>query len=646
LTQSSSPNLASSPASWSIAQAADLYGIDRWGQGYFSINDQGRVVVHPTRDPAVSVDLMQLVEDLGHLDVGAPLLLRFTDILQHRINDLHRAFAKAIADNQYAGDYRAVYPIKVNQQRHVVEEIRDFGKQHGFGLEAGSKPELLAVMALVDDPNIPIICNGFKDDEFIEAVVLSTKMGKTVIPVVEKFSELKLIVKHAKQHDVRPTIGVRVKLAAAGAGRWESSGGQRSKFGLFVAEVVDAIEYLRDNGMLDCLQLLHCHIGSQVNSIHNVKSALIELSRVYVELVRAGAAMKYIDVGGGLGVDYDGSKTNFESSINYTLDEYASSVVFHIKDVCDDGEVPHPTIISESGRAIVAYHTVLVFNIVGWSGFDQFAPPAALTEQQREDFPKPLVNLFDAFDGVSASNFREYYHDAQLAHLESLHLFNLGYGDMQIRAMAERLYFGVCSKVLRIVRELDYVPEEFEDIERLLCNTYFCNYSIFQSMPDSWAIDQLFPIMPIHRLDEKPTCRGILADITCDSDGKIDRFIDLHDVKKVLELHPVNGEEYYLAAFLVGAYQETLGDLHNLFGDTNAVHISIDEQGRAAIDEIIQGDTVREVLGYVQYSPDELTRQIRKQVERALRSNRMSIAESRTLLKFYEWGMDGYTYLE
>jgi arginine decarboxylase len=463
---------------------------------------------------------------------------------------------------------------------------------------------------------------------------------------VEKFSELRLIVEQAKRHNVKPRIGIRVKLATAGAGRWEQSGGARSKFGLFISEVTEAATYLRKNGLSDSLKLLHCHVGSQVNNIHNIKAALNELARVYVELRRDGVELEYIDVGGGLGVDYDGSKSDFESSINYTMQEYANDVVFHIKDVCDDANIAHPTIISESGRSLVAFNSVLVFNVLGWSGFDRFEVPHELDERQREALPNPVVNLFDSYIEVCADNYREYYHDAQRAYEEALSLFNLGYCTLDQRGLAERLYYGVCSKVLRLTRELEYVPEEFEGLEALLSDTYFCNYSIFQSMPDSWAINHLFPIMPIHRLDEQPTSRGILADITCDSDGKIDRFIDLHDVKHVLELHPYRGDDYYLAAFLVGAYQETLGDLHNLFGDTHAVHIRLDERGRPAIDEVVKGDTVREVLQYVQYSADDLTRSIRKQVERALRDEKLTIAESRTFLQFYESGMDGYTYLE
>jgi arginine decarboxylase len=641
----SHPAAAPSHKEWTTEDSANLYSIQRWGQGYFSVNPEGHVVVHPDQNPLRSIDLKKLVDECRERDIQLPLLLRFTDILKHRVGQLAEAFDNAIREHDYKGKYRCVYPIKVNQQRHVVEEILEFGKAYGFGLEAGSKPELLAVMALVDDDQTPIVCNGFKDDEFIEAVILATKMGKNIIPVVEKFSELELIVKYAKQHNVKPSIGVRVKLSAKGAGRWESSGGVRSKFGLFISEVIEALEYLRKNGMGDCLNLLHFHLGSQINSIRNVKHAVIELVRVYTEMQRLGAGLRYIDVGGGLGVDYDGSKTDFGSSINYGLQEYANDVVFHIKEICDAAGVEHPTIISESGRAMVAYHSVLVFNIIGWSGFARFDLPAELTDADRKTMPAPVVQLFETFQGVSEQNFMEYYHDAQLSKDAVLNLFNLGYCSLEHRSLAERLYFGICSKVLNIVRKLDYVPDEFHGLEAMLSDTYFCNYSIFQSMPDSWAIDQLFPIMPIHRLNEEPTCRGILADITCDSDGKVDRFIDRRHVKSVLELHPYDGNDYCVAAFLVGAYQEILGDLHNLLGDTNAVHVTL-ENGHWSIDEVIEGDTVREVLQYVQFSADELMRTMRKRVEKALREQKMTVDESRVLLRFYESGLEGYTYLE
>ncbi len=632
-------------AAWTAADSAELYGIGRWGSAYFSVNDAGHIIAHPTGDRALSIDLKQLVEDLKARDLEPPLLLRFTDILRHRLDAMATAFGKAIEDHGYRGRYRCVYPIKVNQQRHVVEEVLDIGRSHGFGLEAGSKPELLAIMALVQDGDTPIICNGFKDDQFIEAVILAKKLGRNVIPVVEKFSELRLIVKHAKAHNVEPSIGVRVKLATRGAGRWESSGGARSKFGLFVSEVLDAVEYLRKEDMLGCLNLLHFHLGSQINDIRQIKRALTELVRVYAELYQTGANLQYIDVGGGLGVDYDGSKTSVDSSINYTLQEYANDVVYHTQQVCDDADVPHPTIISESGRAMVAHHSVLIFNVLGWSGFDRFELPDTFSEEELEKMPAPMRMMAEAWMGLNESNAVEYYHDAQMARDQTLNLFNLGYCTLAQRGLAERLFYAICSRVWRIVKGFEHVPDDFRELEPLLSDTYFCNCSIFQSMPDAWAIDQKFPIMPIHRLSEEPTCRGILADITCDSDGKIDKFIGPAGEEPVLPLHPYTGADYYLAAFLIGAYQETLGDLHNLFGDTNAVHLSVGEDGKVQVDEVVEGDTVAEVLGYVQFEPEELRRTFRKTLERAVNDNKLTIEESRLLRRFYEQGLSGYTYL-
>ncbi len=632
-------------AIWTAQEAQAHYGVDRWGRGYFSVNDVGHLTVHPTHQTEVQIDLKELVDQLCQRDLQPPLLIRFTDILRHRLAELAAAFDNAIKEMEYHGGYRCVYPIKVNQQRHVVEEILAFGKEHGFGLEAGSKPELLAVMAMVEDETTPIICNGFKDDQFIEAVILATKLGKNIIPVVEKFSELELIVRYAKEHGVRPQIGIRVKLATKGSGRWEQSGGVHSKFGLFVAEVLDAVEYLREQDMLDCLNLLHFHLGSQITSIAPIKRALVELVRIYAELHKAGAGLKYIDVGGGLGVDYDGSKTDLSSSINYSLQEYANDVIYHVKEMCDDAKVPHPTIISESGRAMVAYHSVLIFNVMGSSGFDGFGPPKQLDEKTFDDLPHPVRSLYEAYFELDEKTFTQSYHDAQVARDEAMSLFNLGYCSLELRALAERLYFAVCFKVLEYVRRMPHTPKEFRGLESLLCRTYFCNFSIFQSMPDSWAIDQLFPIMPIHRLNERPTCKGVLADITCDSDGKIDRFIGTDEPKTVLDLHPMTGEDYYIGAFMVGAYQEILGDLHNLLGDSHAVHVSVDEQGRASIDEVIEGDSVTEVLHYVQFDTDQLRRNFRRSVEAAVRSERLTVNEATRLRRFYEQGLSGYTYL-
>ncbi len=627
---------------WTIKDSIDYYSINNWGKDYFSVNENGHITVHPDKRTDHSIDLKDLVGQLKRRGIDLPILIRFTDILKHRLGEIHDAFQNARTEFEYQGDYRCVYPVKVNQQRHVVEEILDFGSVYNFGLEAGSKPELLAVLAITNGKDVPIICNGFKDDEFIEMVILAQKIGKNIIPVVEKFTELELIVKYAEKLEVKPQIGVRVKLASRGAGRWESSAGYRSKFGLTVTEVLAALSYLREREMADCLKLLHFHMGSQVTHIRKIKEVLTEAGRVYVELHRAGAGLEYLDVGGGLGIDYDGSQSNFESSVNYTLQEYANDIVFRIKSICDEAKVKHPTIISESGRAVVAYHSVLVFNVLGVSGFDSFVSPESLPENS----PQPLTDLFWICKNISKKNFVEVYHDAVQLREDSLNLFNLGYMTLTQRSVTEGLYWTICSKILKIVDELEHVPDELKNLESLISDTYFCNFSIFQSMPDSWAIRQLFPVVPIHRLAEKPTRRGILADITCDSDGKVDRFIDLHDVKRVLALHPFNGDDYYLAVFLVGAYQEILGDLHNLLGDTNAVHVSLQEDGQISVDHVVKGDTVSEVLKYVQYNSDELLALMRKDVERAVRDRKITVEESALFLRFYESGLHGYTYLE
>jgi arginine decarboxylase len=634
---------------WKIQDALDTYGVRNWGKGYFSVNKAGHVQVHPTKRSDRFVDLKELIDQLQARGIQLPILLRFTDILRHRVGELAEAFQQAMKEYDYGGRYLCVYPIKVNQQRQVVEEILDFGKPFHFGLEAGSKPELLAVLALTngsnkaDDAGTPIICNGFKDEEFIQMAMLARKAGKQVIPVVEKFSELECIVRHAENLKIRPVIGVRVKLAARGAGRWRSSAGYRSKFGLTLSEVLESVEYLKKRDMEDCLQLVHFHLGSQITNIRSIKNALTEAARIYTELHRVGAGVRFLDVGGGLGIDYDGSQTDFESSVNYTLQEYANDVVYRIKSVCDEAGVPHPIIVSESGRAVVAYHSMLIFDVLGASDFDRFQVPGEVPH----DAPQQVGDLFSIHRELKKKNLIESYHDAVQAVDESLDLFNLGGMTVEMRAMVERLFWAVCSRIHRIVRDMDSTPEELQGLESLLSDTYFCNFSVFQSMPDSWAIKQLFPIMPIHRLNEAPTRRAVLGDITCDSDGKVDQFIDLRDVRNTLQLHPLReGEPYYLGAFLLGAYQEILGDLHNLFGDTNAVHVSIDEDGEYTIDDVIKGDTVREVLAYVQYNGEKLTEMLRKDIERAVRAGRLSLSESKKFIQFYESGLDGYTYLE
>lgn len=632
---------SSNTKQWSVKAASALYEISRWGNGYFSINDAGHVQVHPTKEPDKAIDLKKLIDRLQLRDIGLPVLVRFTDILKHRLGDIYTAFQSAIRQHQYQGRYCCVYPIKVNQQRQVVEEVLSFGKPYQFGLEAGSKPELLAVMALADNKT-PIICNGFKDAEFIEAAMLAQKIGRNIIPVVEKYTELGLILQYADKIGVRPQIGIRVKLASRGSGRWNSSGGFRSKFGLTVTEIMRGLEELKTRGMEDCLKLLHFHLGSQITSIRIIKGALHEAARVYSELARMGAGLEYIDVGGGLGVDYDGSRTNFDSSMNYSLEEYANDVVYHIQTVCDEMNLPHPTIISESGRAVVAYHSVLVFNVLGVSGFGAESVPTVETP----DMEQPVVDLIETYNSLNAENALEAFHDAQQALDMSLSLFTGGYLPLEQRSMAENLFWAICTKLQKLLPTMNEVPEDLQNLDEQLADTYFCNFSLFQSIPDSWAIDQIFPVIPIHRLNEQPTIHAVLGDITCDSDGKLDRFVDRRDVKSTLPLHTFTGKPYYLGVFLVGAYQEILGDLHNLFGDTHAVHVSLDETGEVRLDALVKGDTVREVLDYVEFDADMLLEKIRTDVETAVRSGQIDYEGAGQLLRFYEEGLQGYTYLE
>jgi arginine decarboxylase len=635
---------------WRIEDSLDLYNVAAWGKGYFSINDAGHVVVRPDTTQEREIDLLEVVEGLQARDLSTPVVVRFSDILAHRLKRLHDAFASAIAENDYQNRYAAVFPIKVNQQRLVVEEVYRYGREYGFGLEVGSKPELLAVMAMTENaPERLIVCNGFKDDSYIEAVTLATKLGRTIIPVVENFEELGLILKHAAAYQVRPRIGVRVKLSSEGSGRWSTSSGDKSKFGLFITEILEMFNVLKSHDMLDCLQLVHCHPGSQLQDIRRVKDAINELAHVYAELKLMGAGLQYIDVGGGLGVDYDGSGTNFASSMNYTLQEYASDVVYRVGSVCNARDIPHPMIVSESGRATAAYHSVLIFDALGSSALDKFRVTGYEAEDYPgdEELPQPVQDLFEAFRAVSERRLVECYHDALTAREQVLQMFNLGLLTLEFRGLAERLYWATCAKIRDACRKLEHLPEELDDLEAILSDTYFCNFSVFQSLPDSWAIDQLFPILPIHRLDERPTRTAVLADITCDSDGKIDHFVSMRDVKRTLELHELRGgEKYYLAAFLVGAYQETLGDLHNLFGDTHVVHVRLHDEGGWWIEEIVKGDTANKVLEYMEYDVAELYPALARDCERAIRDGRMTIAESQALKRFYESELDGYAYLE
>jgi arginine decarboxylase len=627
---------------WSVADASELYEIARWGKGYFSVGQNGHVQVHPERNPARSIDLKELVDQLRMRDLQSPVLIRFNGILKDRLREIHDVFTRAIAEHGYRGEYACVYPIKVNQQRYVVEGIIKYGRPYRFGLEAGSKPELLAVVAMTD-PSVPVVCNGFKDAGFIEMALLAQKIGRRVIPIVEKYTELELILRTAERLGIKPWLGMRIKLASRGSGRWHASGGYRSKFGLTTSEMLQGVNQLKACGLADSFKLLHFHLGSQITNIRHVKAALVEAARVYVDLIRRGVALEYLDVGGGLGVDYDGSQTNFESSMNYTLEEYANDVIYYILTVCDDAGVPHPNIISESGRAVAAYHSVLVFDVLGVSGQGSVEDAP---QEIAEDAEQPLHDLLLTYRELTVRNLLESYHDALQARDMTMNLFSTGYLPLDQRAIAEHIFFAICHKIRRLMVQLDETPEDLQDLDRMLADTYFCNFSLFQSMPDSWAVKQLFPVMPIHRLDQRPTRHAVLGDITCDSDGKIDQFIDRRDVRRSLLLHTFNGKSYYLGAFLVGAYQEILGDLHNLFGDTNVVHVNLTENGQVELETIIKGDTVCEVLDYVEFNGRDLIQRLQTAVDVAVREGRIDHQEAGRFVKFYEDGLNGYTYLE
>jgi arginine decarboxylase len=625
---------------WTIEDSEELYRIQGWGEPYFSINAAGHITVSPKGDRGGSLDLFELVNALKQRNLGLPLLIRFSDILEDRIERLNACFNKAIARYNYPGVYRGVFPVKCNQQRHLVEDLVRFGKPHQFGLEAGSKPELMIALATLKTPGALLICNGYKDREYIETAMLAQRLGHTPIIVLEQIEEVQLVIEARQKLGIQPILGVRAKLSAKGIGRWGTSAGDRAKFGLTIPEIISAVDQLRQADMLGSLQLLHFHIGSQISSISVVKDALREASQIYVELAKLGAAMQYLDVGGGLGVDYDGSKTNFHASKNYNMQNYANDVVAEVKEACTERNLPVPTLISESGRAIASHQSVLVFDVLGTSNVLSELPESL---QEREHLI--IRNLYETYRSISIENYQEMYHDATQFKEEAVSLFGFGYLSLTERARAERLYWACCQKILAIARQQDYVPDDLEDLEKIMASIYYINLSVFQSAPDSWAIDQLFPIMPIHRLDEEPTERATLADLTCDSDGKIDQFIDLRDVKSVLELHSLKpGEPYYLSMFLGGAYQEIMGNLHNLFGDTNTVHIHLSPKGYQ-IEHVVKGDTMTEVLGYVQYDSEDLIESVRQQAEQALQEKKITIQESQLLLQNYEHSLSRYTYL-
>ena len=628
------------PSTWTVDDARELYNIEGWGVGYFRINDQGRVSVHPTKEPELGFDLFDLATDLEAQGFQLPLLLRFPDILRTRIEMLTEKFGVAIREAEYEGEYTPVYPIKVNQQRHVLEELVAFGEEHGVGLEVGSKPELQAVLALNDRTDHLIVCNGYKDEEYMSLALMGQKLGHEVMIVVEKISEVDLLLRVADEMEVEPTIGVRIKLSTEGAGRWSETAGEKSKFGLSALELMRVVDRLREAGRADILRMVHFHLGSQIPDVRNIKHAMTEVARYYVEFRRLGLGITHVDVGGGLGVDYDGSRSTGPASVNYSIQEYANDIVYALAEACREAELPMPHIISESGRALTAHHALLLVKVIDLET-QTVDPPGRIPD----DAHSLVHELAEAYQAVDERSLMEVYHDASYARVRMRSLFNSGVLSLPDRALSERLLLGIMNRVLELAGR---DPEEYEDIlpevEATLVDRYFCNFSLFQSLPDSWAIDQLFPIMPVHRLDEEPTRRGTLQDMTCDSDGKIDRFIGWRDPERWLRLHPLReGEPYLLGIFLTGAYQEILGDLHNLFGDTNAVHLYLDEDGGYEVGGVVHGDTVTEVLNYVRFDSHTLIGNFRRKVQKA---GGISRAEANTFIADYIAGLAGYTYLE
>ncbi len=627
---------------WRIEDSEELYNVKGWGASYFGINDKGHVVVTPLKD-GVEVDLRELVDELALRDVTAPMLVRFPDILDNRIEKISHCFKRAAEEYDYKAQNFIIYPIKVNQMRPVVEEVVSHGKKYNLGLEAGSKPELHAVIATNMDSDSLIICNGYKDESYIELALLAQKMGKRIFLVVEKMNELRLIAKVAKTLNLRPNIGIRIKLASSGSGKWEQSGGDASKFGLTSSELLEALDFLKEKKMEDCLKLIHFHIGSQVTKIRHIQTALVESSQFYVQLHRLGFNVEFVDIGGGLGVDYDGTRSGTnEGSVNYSIQEYVNDAISTLVDISNKNKIPHPNIITESGRALSAYHSVLIFDVLETAHLPEWDDDIDIKPEDHE-----LVReLYSIWDKLNQNTMLEAFHDAEQIRDESLNLFSHGLVDLQTRAQIECLYWSVMHEVNHIAQNLKHTPDELRGLPKLLADKYFCNFSLFQSLPDSWSIDQIFPIMPLQRLDEKPDKEATLQDITCDSDGKIASFITTRSVSNYLPVHSLKPKEhYYLGVFLVGAYQEILGDMHNLFGDTNAVHISVDEKGYS-IDQVIDGETVAEVLDYVQFSPKKLVRTLETWVSKSVKEGKISVDEGKEFLSNYRSGLYGYTYLE
>jgi arginine decarboxylase len=629
---------------WDVEAAIATYNVEGWGSGYFTVNDSGNVVVKPLQENGGSIDILEVVNEARERGLGFPLLIRFQDLLRHRVETVNRSFQNAITEFGYKSEYRGVFPIKVNQLREVIEEIVDAGRPFHFGLEAGSKPELIAALAMHKDPESLIICNGYKDSAFIRTALLGRRLGKSVILVIEKLEELEQTIRISKEIGVDPHIGIRVRLQSKGSGKWSPSGGENAKFGLSTTDLVAASQMLKDEGLAHCLKLVHFHIGSQVPDISTIKRAVREAARYYAKLAKLGHELGYLDVGGGLGVDYDGSRTSFDSSTNYSLQEYANDVVYNIMEVCDSESVAHPAIVSEGGRAIVAHHSVLVMEAFG--SIEKNADARQITAG--EDDPKPLRDILELKRLLKRSNRIESLHDAQQIKEEAQQMFNLGLLDLEAKAKIESAYWQVAQQIVTLHRGLKYVPEEVKQLETSLGDQYICNFSVFQSLLDHWALGQLFPIMPIHRLSTAPERNGTIVDITCDSDGKICKFIDLQDVRETLPLHRISpGEMYYLGVFMVGAYQDIMGDLHNLFGRVTEVHIFLDEDEESGwyIEEVIEGSTIGEVLAMTQWDKVELMRLVKTQVDAAIKSDRLKPNDAMKLLADYERGLQEYTYL-